>query len=67
MGRPYYTYSSLRKSSIGSYLLRHQRIVRREGTPRYPNMGRAAVVVCTFLDIRVAQSSQRKNDLEVSN
>lgn len=29
-------------------------------------MGKAVVVVCTFLGIRVAQRSQRKNDLEVS-
>lgn len=47
---------SLRKSSVGFYLLRHQRITRREGAPRSLNVGKAAVAVCSFLDIRAVQS-----------
>lgn len=51
---------SLRKSSVGFHLLRHQRITSRERMHSLlvmgENMGRAAVAVCSFSDITAAQS-----------
>jgi len=60
VGRPYYTCYRLRKSSIGSYLLRHEIIARRQGTLRYPNMGKAVVVADNFLHIRFARAHKGK-------